>query len=211
MFDFSLPIHPITGLRAIGVVGGKPVWPILGGSGEGGDGGTGGEGGENGTGGEGGDDEKLGEPGKKALQAERTRANEAEKARDALNTELDTLRKQVQAIEDSKLDDTQKLQRDADSNAKRVGELETENTALQQANQRLLIAIEEKVPADWVARIQGATPDEMRADAQKIKSSLRDDSAGDHTPGAGHRGGDVVETAPGIGTLRAAYEQSARK
>ncbi|CAM4323656.1 hypothetical protein NONI108955_20830 [Nocardia ninae] len=28
----DLPLHPITGLQAIGIVGGKPVWPILGGS-----------------------------------------------------------------------------------------------------------------------------------------------------------------------------------
>lgn len=28
----ALPIHPLTGLTALGIVGGKPVWPILGGS-----------------------------------------------------------------------------------------------------------------------------------------------------------------------------------
>jgi hypothetical protein len=31
----TLPIHPLTGLRAVGIVGGRPVWPIRGGSGEG--------------------------------------------------------------------------------------------------------------------------------------------------------------------------------
>lgn len=31
----DLPIHHFTGLKAIGVVAGRPVWPILGGSGEG--------------------------------------------------------------------------------------------------------------------------------------------------------------------------------
>jgi hypothetical protein len=30
----ALPIHPRTGLTAVGIVGGRPVWPILGGSGE---------------------------------------------------------------------------------------------------------------------------------------------------------------------------------
>lgn len=30
--SLSLPIHPRTGLRAVGIVGGRPVWPILGGS-----------------------------------------------------------------------------------------------------------------------------------------------------------------------------------
>lgn len=36
--EFNLPIHPFTGLRAVGIVAGRPVWPILGGA-EGGDGG----------------------------------------------------------------------------------------------------------------------------------------------------------------------------
>jgi hypothetical protein len=33
--DTSLPIHPRTGLRAVGIVRGRPVWPILGGDGTG--------------------------------------------------------------------------------------------------------------------------------------------------------------------------------
>lgn len=32
MPDTTLPIHPRTGLRAVGIVGGRPVWPICGGS-----------------------------------------------------------------------------------------------------------------------------------------------------------------------------------
>lgn len=44
--DEALPIHPFTGLRAVGIVAGKPVWPIRGGDGTGGDGsGDGGPGG----------------------------------------------------------------------------------------------------------------------------------------------------------------------
>ncbi|MEU0492570.1 DUF4355 domain-containing protein [Nocardiopsis sp. NPDC006139] len=52
----DLPTHPTTGLRAIGVLpSGRPVWPVLGGSGEGeggaGEGGQGGgDGGQNGAG-----------------------------------------------------------------------------------------------------------------------------------------------------------------
>lgn len=37
MLNKYLPIHPITGLQAVGIVGGRPVWPILGGSGDGND------------------------------------------------------------------------------------------------------------------------------------------------------------------------------
>lgn len=31
LLDLTLPTHPLTGLRAVGIVGGKPVWPIMGG------------------------------------------------------------------------------------------------------------------------------------------------------------------------------------
>lgn len=152
-----------------------------------------------------GDDDGAGKGSKQAVLADL--AAERDK-RQQLQSELDQLKRQ---IDDAKLNDTQKLERDRDESQKRVGELETDNTALKLANQRLLIAIEERVPADWVARIQGATPEEMREDAKKIKASLRDDSERDYTPGAGHRGGDIVETAPGLGTLRAAYAQNSRK
>lgn len=47
-----LPVHPYTGLRAVGIVGGRPVWPILGGDGNG-DGGSAGTGGSAGDGGSG--------------------------------------------------------------------------------------------------------------------------------------------------------------
>lgn len=30
----ALPVHPTTGLTALGVVGGRPVWPVMGGSGD---------------------------------------------------------------------------------------------------------------------------------------------------------------------------------
>lgn len=53
----STLIHPLTGepLRPVGIVNGRPVWPILGGSEPGGDGG-GGEGGDAGDSGDGGGD-----------------------------------------------------------------------------------------------------------------------------------------------------------
>jgi hypothetical protein len=32
MMQEELPVHPFTGLRAVGIVGGRPVWPIMGGA-----------------------------------------------------------------------------------------------------------------------------------------------------------------------------------
>lgn len=57
MQDNDLPIHHFTGLRAVGIVNGRPVWPIKGGDGTGdgaGDGGQGGDGDGAGDGGDGG-------------------------------------------------------------------------------------------------------------------------------------------------------------
>ncbi|PRX90831.1 hypothetical protein [Allonocardiopsis opalescens] len=105
--DTDLPVHPITGLAALGWRrDGRPIWPILGGSGEGdgapSDGGNTGadDGGEGqgadpdgadpdgpGDGGEGqgdGGDEPLGAPGRKALEAEKAKRKAlAERARKA--------------------------------------------------------------------------------------------------------------------------------
>lgn len=50
--ETELPVHETTGLQALGYTSkGKPIWPILGGSGEGGEGGSGGgnEGGQQGS------------------------------------------------------------------------------------------------------------------------------------------------------------------
>lgn len=54
MSDIRLPIHPRTGLIAVGIVNGKPIWPIRGGDGTGDGGGTGSGGGNAGGTGDGG-------------------------------------------------------------------------------------------------------------------------------------------------------------
>ncbi|WP_052067988.1 hypothetical protein [Rhodococcoides fascians] len=173
--------------------------------GAGGDnGGAGGDGGGSGDpdGGKGGgsDDDQLGENGKKALEAERA----ARKAAEA----------KVKEFEDGKLTADQKLQRDADESKTKVGQLEADNGKLTLENGRLRAALTEGLPVDWADRVRGETDEEMLADAKKIKASLRDSGAGDSTEGAGHRGdGDsgVGSTAPGVATIRAAYDSSSRK
>ncbi|OZE13372.1 hypothetical protein CH249_01850 [Rhodococcus sp. 05-2255-3B1] len=151
------------------------------------------DGGDNGGAG-GDDDDKLGDGGKKALIAERKRADAAEA--------------KLKAAEDEKLTADQKLQRDADESKTRVGQLESDNGKLTLENGRLRAALTEGLPVDWADRVRGETDEEMLADAKKIKASLRSSGEGDHTPGAGARGSDVEEaTTPGAGTLRAAYKE----
>lgn len=103
----TLPVHPFTGLTAIAVIGGRPVWPVLGGSGEGDAGdGQGDQGDADDNDGQGddtdgqdgpdndGDDadpegaDALGDPGKKALAAQKAKWKEERDRRKALERQL---------------------------------------------------------------------------------------------------------------------------
>lgn len=125
MTDPTLPLHPRTGLQALGLLrNGAPIWPVLGGSGDGDDdvivsdpddaGGDSdaeaevtddadSEADDNSQEDAAGDDKPLGPKGEKALQAEKDRRREADRLRrqaarerdDAL-AELDRLRKSAE-------------------------------------------------------------------------------------------------------------------
>jgi hypothetical protein len=91
-----LPIHPLTGLAALGwrkarpgETGAQPIWPVLGGSGETGEGEEAGEAGETGeeTGGTEGE-EALGDAGKRALDKVRADYRAEKTRRKELETEL---------------------------------------------------------------------------------------------------------------------------
>jgi len=106
-------LHPRTGepLQAVGIVAGRPVWPILGGDGSEGDANEGGSEGDNGEGDEGagndgdggdeghedeGDQDEAGKSRANRQAARyRTQLREAEKARDANAATLDRLRKAI--------------------------------------------------------------------------------------------------------------------
>lgn len=179
-----------------------------GGSGAGGDTGGadgGGSGDPAGGQGGGGDDEPLGESGKRALVAERNRANTAEQ-------QIADLQRQLRERDDEKLTEDQRRERDANDRLTENGQLKERNGSLELDNQRLRAALDAQLPAEWADRIRGATPEELAADAKAIKAQLKSPGDDDHTPGVGTSGGDGLgDTTPGMGTLRAAYGQSARK
>jgi hypothetical protein len=117
MLDLELPFHPVTGLRAVGLLrNGAPVWPVLGAADDeveigdadpdatdDGDGDADLQGAETETDGDdqdGEEDKPLGAPGQKALQAEKDRRREADRRRreavrqrDEALAELERLRK----------------------------------------------------------------------------------------------------------------------
>lgn len=56
-------------------------------------------------------------------------------------------------------------------------------------------------------RLQGSTKEELEADADDFAKSFVAGGVGE-VPGAGVRGETKIQTTPGIGTLRAGYEES---
>lgn len=190
-------IHPLTGLplAPLGMFRGRPVWPILGGNGEGGDGG----GGDGGTGGGAGDGDggagDLGDPGKQALASERRARKAAEKLAADTATELANLRK-------STLTDQERAVEEA-----RTAAVNEATAPLALANARLQVALDKGLTATQAARLVGSTPEELAKDAdafleeiggapQKGPASF---NGGTRTP-AEKKGGmnDLIRQAAGV-------------
>lgn len=178
--------------------------------------GAGGTGGPDG-GGAGGADTGGGDDGKGGKAAVLEDLARERDARQALDTENQSLKSELQALKDQGLTPEQKAERDAKQTAGRVGDLETENGTLKSSNAdltaenlRLRVAITEGIPANWVDRLRGSTEEEVRADAQSVKQDLRLGSAGEHTAGVGHRGSDHTDAKPGMGNIRLGYETTSR-
>jgi hypothetical protein len=106
--------------------------------------------------------EGLGDPGKKALDAERARAEKAEKDLKVLR---DKAAADAKAAEDAKLSELERAQ-------KLANEKESAATRATEENLRLRFAIANSVPAVWVDRLKGATPEELAADWATIQPTL---------------------------------------
>jgi len=133
----ELPVHPSTGLTALGVLpSGRIVWPVLGaapdddGDGDAGDGQDGAGDGDSGSGDAGQDGDGLGDAGRAALDKERKARRDADRQLKQLRKELDELRAQQQAGAD------QDTAQQAADKARR----EAEAAALAKANTRILAA-----------------------------------------------------------------------
>lgn len=116
-----------------------------------------------------GDPEALGDAGKQALVAERKRADDAEKALKAANAKL-------QQIEDADKTDLEKAQ-------KRIKELEDANGALtndladrDRTILRLNTGIDEGLPKNLIARLQGDDEQSIKADAASLKELIPDNT-----------------------------------
>jgi len=173
----TLPIHPRTGLHAVGIVAGKPVWPIFGAE-------------DNPSpapppaadppkpappagdpprtdpkpGGPPKPDEPLGENGLKALQAERDARKALEKKLEGL-APLEKLAAALGATGDPTTGPT-----DIEKITERLTKHETELAGERQARWRAEIANEKGLTVEQAARLQGDSKEALAADADALKA-----------------------------------------
>lgn len=205
----TLPIHPRTGLRAVGIVAGKPVWPIFGAednppaapagqpapvpappaptppaSGQAPT--TTPPAGDPPT------DEPLGEGGLKALQAEREARKALERKLEGL-APLEKLAAALGATGDPVTGPT-----DIEKITERLTKHETELAGERSARWRAEIANEKGLTIEQAARLQGDSKDALAADADALKALFPTAPAAPGTPRPDPSQGGIGGGGPGI-------------
>lgn len=115
-------------------------------------------------------DEKLGEPGLKALQAERDARTKAEK-------DLADAKAALQRIEDDKLSEIERARKDKEEAEKTVSQLRLETA-------RLTALATHPVPADYQDLVQGTDADSFMASAKKVAELAAAAAGGGRKPDA---------------------------
>jgi hypothetical protein len=179
-----LPVHPYTGLTAVGIVGGRPVWPILGGSGDTpppsaapagqptpteppsptpaptGQPPTAGDPPKN--------DEFKSEESKRAVLADLAKEREERKRLAGQLEKLAPLEKLAAALGAS--GDPETGPTDIEKITERLTKHETELAGERQARWRAEIANEKGLTIEQAARLQGDSKDALAADADALKA-----------------------------------------
>lgn len=196
MTALSLPTHPFTGLRAIGVLdSGRIVWPVLGGSGEGegGEGGSGGSGDGGGQGqGEGGNgDGKSSDRTFTQADVERIVGERLgrERGKYADYDELKAKAAKFDEVEEQNKTEQQKVLDRAEKAEKRAAEAEARAKAAEVASLRAKVASAKRLPAELVDRLRGETEEEIAKDADALLKSIGGDANGSGGFDQGTRGG----------------------
>ena len=134
-------------------------------------------------------DEALREPGKKALEAERTRANDLEK-------KLNGLLAEREASETAKLSELEKAQ-------KLASEASAELTRLRTENVRSKVALDKGIPADLVEFLTGDTEGDIAAKADLLLARLNTPGTPKPDPSQGAKGeAHALNGDPLLSTLK---------
>ena len=128
------------------------------------------------------DDEPLGEPGKKALIAEREARKEADDARKQAEKDLSAAQARIKELEDASNGD-QKLRDDLAVVTKERDKLKAEKES---SELRAEVLSEKKVPQNGHALVRGATREELEASADAVLDLLK---SAHHIPAPRERSG----------------------
>lgn len=192
MQDDTLPIHPFTGLRAVGVLpSGRVVWPIKGAEDNGGDAAGSDQGGNGGDQGAGDGKPSSGESaagatgaGKTFTQADLDRIVSERVARERSKygdyEALKTKAGKFDEIEEANKSELERANAKAEAAERRAAELERQGWQRDAAEAA-------KLPASMAARLTGSTLEEMQADAKALAESLKGVNPGPGDAGQGTR------------------------
>ncbi|ALE91827.1 hypothetical protein AOC05_04980 [Arthrobacter alpinus] len=136
-------------------------------------------------------DKPLGENGEKALASER----DARKVAEARVRELEDASKSDEQKRGERFAQLEKSDREKDST---IGSLES-------TIQRYQIAASKGLDLDAAERLRGSTKEEIEADADEWIAKWGTSKSPREVPGAGARGEDRNDVAPGLDRLRQAY------
>lgn len=217
--QIELPVHPVTGLTALGMGRRGPIWPVIGGSGEGdgggagsGDGSGGGDQGGSGAGAGAGDqgsgDDGTGGPGTDQFKSEESKQSVLKDLKD-VREENKRLAAQVEANENEKLSADEKRDKATQKIAEERDTAVSDAAAQRKRADRYEAAEKAGLELKYAKRIAGETLDEMIADAKELAKDVPGKSSGEYTPGTGTAGdGGAALTSPGVGTLDSYYANS---
>lgn len=122
-------------------------------------------------------------------------------------TELSPAAARLAEIEESNKTADQKATERFEALEKSDREKDAALTEREQKLMRYEVAAAKGLDLKAALRLQGSTKEELEADADEFAKSFVAGGVGE-VPGAGARGETRIQTTPGIGTLRAGYEES---
>ncbi|MCX2753087.1 hypothetical protein [Gordonia sp. 4N] len=181
----DMPIHPITGLHAIGFTRRGPIWPVMGGAPDGGDGGGDGNG-SGGDGGEGGDGKTFTQADVDRIVGQRLARQPDELAKkhgfetfDQFTSAAGELKK----IQDGEKTELQKMQDQITALTGQADQAIAGQTAAQTELLKFQVAAAtEGFPIGSATRLQGTTREEIEADAKKFLDDLGATGGGPRPP-----------------------------
>lgn len=119
------------------------------------------------------DDDKLGDAGKKALDAERDLRKKAEKDARDLKKRLDTLEAEKKKRDEDKATENGEFEKLANDRAAEIEDLKQQIKDRDAKDTKAAIAKKHGIPDELIAMLQGETEDDIEASAKTVAKHLK--------------------------------------